>query len=59
MFKLFIRAHDLGVKNEENISAKLNEFGLDGVQLVAYKALDGVAYAPASVTTEQIGRAHV
>ncbi len=53
MFKLFIRAHDLGVKNEENISAKLNEFGLDGVQLVAYKALDGVAYAPASVTTER------
>ena len=29
MFKLFIRAHDLGVKNEENISAKLNELGLD------------------------------
>lgn len=53
MFKLFIRAHDLGVKNEENISAKLNEFGLDGVQLVAYKALDGVAYAPSSVTTER------
>lgn len=53
MFKLFIRAHDLGVKNEENISAKLNEFGLDGVQLVAYKALDGVTYAPASVTTER------
>ncbi len=56
MFKLFIRAHDLGVKNEENIAEKLNELGLDGVQLVAYKALDGVEYTPASVAKERAER---
>lgn len=53
MMKLFIRAHDLGVKGEENIAAKLDEFGLSGVQLVAYKALDGIAYTPGSITTER------
>lgn len=53
MMKLFIRAHDLGVKNEENIVARLDELGIDGVQLVAYKALDGIAYTPGSVTRER------
>lgn len=53
MMKLFIRAHDLGVKGEDNIIAKLNEYGLDGVQLVAYKALDGIAYTPDSMTSER------
>ena len=33
--KLFIRAHDLGVKGEENIAQRLDELGLAGVQLVA------------------------
>ena len=50
MMKLFIRAHDLGVKGEENIAAKLDELGLDGVQLVAYKCLEDVAYKPGSMT---------
>ena len=53
MMKLFIRAHDLGVKGEENIAARLDELGIDGVQLVAYKCLDGIAYAPGSVTAER------
>ncbi|MCM1054217.1 MAG: sugar phosphate isomerase/epimerase [Bacteroides sp.] len=53
MMKLFIRAHDLGVRNEENIADRLDELGLEGVQLVAYKALDGIAYAPGSVTRER------
>ncbi len=53
MIKLFIRAHDLGVKGEENIAARLDELGLDGVQLVTYKCLDGIAYAPGSVTKER------
>ena len=44
--KLFIRAHDLGIKGESNIAARLTELGLDGVQLVAYKCLDGIEYAP-------------
>ena len=51
--KLFIRAHDLGVKGEENICARLSELGLDGVQLVAYKCLDGISYTPGSVTSER------
>ena len=53
MMKLFIRAHDLGVRGEENIIRQLDGFGLDGVQLVAYKCLDGIAYTPGSVTEER------
>lgn len=53
MMKLFIRAHDLGVKGEENIAARLDELGLCGVQLVAYKCLDDVSYTPGSMTSER------
>ena len=53
MMKLFIRAHDLGVKGEENIAARLDELGLCGVQFVAYKALDGISYTPGSMTSER------
>lgn len=53
MMKLFIRAHDLGVKGEENITAKLDEYGIDGVQLVTYKCLDGISYTAGSVTAER------
>lgn len=56
MMKLFIRAHDLGVKGEENIAARLDELGLGGVQLVAYKALDGIAYEVGSMTSERAER---
>ncbi|MGN1341131.1 MAG: sugar phosphate isomerase/epimerase family protein [Oscillospiraceae bacterium] len=51
--KMFIRAHDLGVKGEEKITRRLDELGLSGVQLVAYKCLDDVAYTPGSITTER------
>ena len=51
--KLNIRAHDLGVKGEENIISKLDELGLSGVQLVAYKALPDVAYAPGAMSVER------
>ncbi len=51
--RLFIRAHDLGVKGEENIAARLDELGLCGVQLVAYKALDGITYTPGSMTSSR------
>ena len=51
--KLFIRAHDLGIKGEENICDRLCELGLDGVQLVAYKCLDDVAYTPGSISSER------
>ena len=53
MMKLFIRAHDLGVKGEENIAARLDELSLSGVQFVAYKALDDVSYTPGSMTEER------
>lgn len=51
--KMFIRAHDLGVKGEENIVNRLDELGLSGVQLVAYKCLDDVAYTPGAITKER------
>ena len=51
--KLFIRAHDLGVKGEDAVVARLNELGLDGVQLVAYKVLDDVSYSPGAITEER------
>ena len=53
--KLMIRAHDLGVKGEDNIVKKLNELGLDGVQLVAYKSIDGVAYAVGGLDRARAG----
>ena len=58
--KLCIRAHDLGVKGMEPILNRLKELGLDGVQMVCYKAFDDVPYAPGGITEEkaaQIGAA--
>ena len=53
MMQLYVRAHDLGVKGEKKITERLDELGLDGVQLVAYKALDGISYTPGSMTKER------
>lgn len=50
--KLFIRAHDLGVKGVDPVIEKLNEHGFDGVQLVAYKVLDGVPYTKDGITSQ-------
>ena len=58
MMKLNIRAHDLGVRGEENILARLDELGLSGVQLVAYKCLDDVEYAEGSMTKERAQLLH-
>ena len=58
MMKIFIRAHDLGVKGEENIISRLKELGLSGVQLVTYKCLEDVAYTPGSLTRERAARFH-
>lgn len=44
--KLFVRAHDLGVKGISAVADKLNLYGLDGIQLVGYKVLDGIEYRP-------------
>lgn len=47
--KLMIRAHDLGVKGEQNIVKRLDELGLDGIQLVAYKSMDDISYLPGAI----------
>ena len=51
--KLCIRAHDLGGKGTENILRGLEELGLDGVQMVCYKAYDDIAYTPGAITQEK------
>lgn len=48
--KIYVRAHDLGVKGILPICEKLCEYGLDGVQFVAYKALPDVKQTVGSFT---------
>ncbi len=58
--KLCIRAHDLGVKGTQAILGQLDQLGIDGVQMVCYKAYDDIAYTPGQITAEkatQIGQA--
>lgn len=58
--KLCIRAHDLGVKGSDAILQRLDELGLDGVQMVCYKAYEQIPYAPEGITAEtaaEIGKA--
>ena len=51
--KLMIRAHDLAARGENDIVKRLDELSLDGVQLVAYKSIDGVAYEKGSLSKER------
>ena len=51
--KLCIRAHDLGVRGTEDILGQLERLGLDGVQMVCYKAYDEIPYAPGAITPEK------
>lgn len=51
--QLCIRAHDLGVKGTQAILAQLDELGLDGVQMVCYKAYSDIAYLPGAITEEK------
>lgn len=51
--KLCIRAHDLGIKGTDGILQRLDELGIDGVQMVCYKAYDDIAYAPGAITAEK------
>ena len=58
--RLCIRAHDLGVTGTEQILKRLDTLGLDGVQMVCYKAYPDIAQAPGAITPEraaQIGKA--
>ncbi len=54
--KICIRAHDLGVKGTASILARIRELGIDGVQMVCYKAYDDISYAPDGITNEQAGQ---
>lgn len=57
--KLCIRAHDLGRKGTENILEELDKLGVDGVQMVCYKAYEDIPYVPGGITQQQaeaIGR---
>lgn len=51
--KLCIRAHDLGVKGEKMILQRITQLGIDGVQLVCYKACEDIPYVPGGITRER------
>ena len=58
--KIAFRTHDLGVKGLQPAVEKCKECGISAVQLVAYKFLDDVKYAPGGIDKEkalQIGKA--
>lgn len=44
--KIAFRTHDLGVKGLDAATQKIKECNIDGVQLVAYKFMDEIKYAP-------------
>lgn len=48
--KLMIRAHDLGVKGENQVVTAVRDSGLDGIQLVVYKCTDDVKYESGAIT---------
>ena len=51
--KLMIRAHDLGVKGENQVVSAVHSNGLDGIQLVAYKCTDDVKYGAGGITPDR------
>lgn len=51
--KICIRAHDLSGKGTENILPEISRLGIDGVQMVCYKAYEDIAYAPGSITAQR------
>ena len=51
--KICIRAHDLGVKGTEAILEQLDILGIDGVQMVCYKAYPDIPYQPGAITAEK------
>ena len=54
--KIAFRTHDLGVKGLEGAVEKCKECGISAVQLVAYKFLDDVKYAPGGIDREKAGQ---
>ena len=50
--RIAFRTHDLGVKGIDNLIAKAKECGISAVQLVAYKFMDEIKYAPSALNAE-------
>lgn len=58
--QIAFRTHDLGVKGLENLIEKARKCGISAVQLVAYKFMDDVKYAPGQLNEQNaaaIGKA--
>ena len=51
--KICIRAHDLGEKGTDNILSEITRLGIDGVQMVCYKAYDDIPYTPSGISAQQ------
>ena len=51
--KLYVRAHDLGVRGEAEAIRRVKELGLAGVQLVTYKLLPDLPYEAGTLTEER------
>ena len=51
--KVCIRAHDLGVSGTEQILSRLDSLGIDGVQMVCYKAYPDIAQTPGAITRDK------
>ncbi len=54
--KIAFRTHDLGVKGLDPAIEKMKECGISAVQLVAYKFLDEIKYAPGGIDGESARR---
>ena len=50
--KIAFRTHDLGVKGLDGAVEKMHACGISAVQLVAYKFMDEIKYAPGGLTEE-------
>lgn len=51
--KICIRAHDLSGKGTDNILSEISRLGIDGVQMVCYKAYDDIPQSPGGITASQ------
>ena len=51
--KLCIRAHDLGVTGTESILQSIQSLGIDGVQMVCYKAYGDIPQQPGAITAQK------
>ena len=51
--KLCIRAHDLGVTGTESILQSIKSLGIDGVQMVCYKAYGDIPQQPGAITAQK------